>query len=44
MIVAAGARLTDLIVAAPAAFLLGLVVGLGASSRWLIVRRERDDR
>ena len=34
----------DVIVAAPAAFLFGLVVGLGASSRWLIVRRERGDR
>lgn len=29
----------DAVVAAPVAFLLGVGVGFGATSRWLIVRR-----
>jgi len=34
------ATATDLIVYAPLSFMLGVVFGLGASSRWRIVRRN----
>lgn len=33
----------ELIIAAPLSFLIGVAVGLMASSRWLIVRRRPPD-
>ena len=35
-------ELKDVVWQAPVSFVLGLIVGLAASSRWLIVRRRRN--